>query len=171
MASGDTLYILTGHCGSPPSTNFATPDIIEGADGDAKENFPVYDFDADADEYMDYHRTMPEHYDGGGITITVIHFCLGDNSNPWKVGIAFRAMKDDADDADTTDHAYDFNTADMNPAGTAGELGYDDVTFTNGADMDSVVAGDAFILRVMRDISEDGMTGDASVYQIHIKET
>jgi len=171
MASGDTLLILTPQNGTPPASSPAQLDTITGADGTSAENVPCIDFDASTDEYMDFYCVMPEHYGSGGLTLTIVHACLGDTSNAWKCAIAFRSIEDDAEDLDTTDHAYTYNTGDMTPAGTAGEVGYDNITFTDGADSDNVDAGDLFILRVMRDVSEDSMTGDASVLAIHIKET
>lgn len=171
MSTGDTLMVLTPQNCSPPASVPATLDTITGADSTSAENVPCLDFDAAQDEYMDWYCVMPQNYDSGGITVTIVHVCLGDISNAWKAGAAFRAIEDDAEDLDTTDHVYDFNTADMTPAGIAGEAGYDNIAFTDGIDSDNVDAGDYFIFRLMRDVSEDSMTGDASVLAIHIKET
>ena len=171
MASGDTLLILTPQSCSPPASVPATLDTITGADGTSAETIPCLDFDASQDEYMDWYCVLPQNYSSGGLTVTIYHVCLSDTANAWKAAAAFRAIEDDAEDLDTTDHAYDFNTADMTPAGTAGEIGVDSITFTDGADSDNVDAGDYFIFRLMRDVSEDSMTGDASVIAVHIKET
>ena len=45
--------------------------------------------------------------------------------------------------------------------GTAGILTVTEIPFTNGAQMDSVGAGDGFRLRITRDAANDDMTGDA----------
>jgi len=171
MASGDTLLILTPQSSTPPASNFATLDVIAGADATAAESFPVLDFDASADEYADWHCVMPQNYGSGGLTVTIIWAAISDQANACQFEAAFRAIEDDAEDIDTTDHAYDFNTVAASPAGTAGEVSYDNITFTDGADSDNVDAGDAFVFRLMRDVSDDSMTGDASVLAVHIKET
>ena len=171
MASGDTLLILTPQNSSIPATVFSTLDTISGANSTAAENIPVLDFDASADEYADWYCVCPENYDGGGFTVTIMWAALGDTSNACQLEAAFRAVKDDAEDLDSTDHSYAFNGVAASPAGTAGEISYDNITFTDGADSDNVAAGDYFIFRFMRDVSADSMTGDASVVAIHIKET
>ena len=55
----------------------------------------------------------------------------------------------------------------------AGEIGWEVITFTNGADMDSVLAGEYFHLLFMRDAqaSTDNMAADASLVFIEIRET
>lgn len=171
MASGDTLLILTPQNCSAPASSFATLDTIAGANSTAAETIPVIDFDASSDEYMDWYCVCPQNYASGGFTCTIIWAALGDTSNACQFEAAFRAIEDDAEDLDTTDHTYAFNTVAATPAGTAGEVSYDNITFTDGADSDNVDAGDAFIFRLMRDVSDDSMTGDASVLAVHIKET
>lgn len=171
MASGDTLLVLLPMGCSPPATTPATLDTITGADGTSAENVPCLDFDASQDEYMDWYCVCPQNYASGGFTVTIIWAALSDTANACQFEAAFRAIEDDAEDLDTTDHAYDFNIVAASPAGTAGEVSYDNITFTDGVDSDNVDTGDAFIFRLMRDISDDSMVGDASVIAIHIKET
>jgi hypothetical protein len=171
MASGDTLLVLTPQSATAPGSNAAQFDTITGADATAAENVPCIDFDAAADEYMDWYCVCPQHYGSSGFTVTIVWAALSDTSNACQFEAAFRAIEDDAEDLDTTDHAYDFNAVAAPPAGTAGEVSYDNITFTDGADSDNVDAGDMFIFRLMRDVSDDSMTGDASVTAIHIKET
>lgn len=171
MASGDTLIVLTPQSCTPPETVPATLDVIQGADSVSKESFPVLDFDAAQDEYMDWFCVMPENYGGGGITATIVWAAISDQSNACQFEAALRAIEDDTEDIDTTDHAYSYQVVAASPAGTAGEVSHDDITFTDGAQMDNVNTGDYFVFRLMRDVSDDSMTGDASVLAIHIKET
>jgi hypothetical protein len=172
MASGDTLLVLTPLGGSPPATVPATIDTIAGADSVSAENIPCLDFDAAQDEYMDWYCVCPKNYASGGFTATIIWAALSDTStNIVQFEAAFRAIEEDAEDLDTTDHAYAFNTVTATPSTTAGEVKYDDITFTDGSDSDEVDADDAFIFRLMRDVSDDTLTGDASVLAVHLKET
>jgi hypothetical protein len=55
--------------------------------------------------------------------------------------------------------------------GTSGLITITAVTFTDGADMDSVAAGNAFRLKVTRDAVNDDMTGDAELIVVEAKET
>lgn len=173
MASGDSLLILTPNSATLPNTAFATPNLITGASTPA-ELIPVLDFDDTTQEYADFYCVMPEHYDGGGITMTVVFSAdeIATDVVEWQA--AFRRVADDAEDLDTTTHTYAYNAVVATAPSVVGEVAYDDITFTDGADMDSVVAGDYFILRVTRDPTPStgtDVTGDASLHAIHIKET
>ena len=117
---------------------------------------------------------MPQHYAGTtGVTLTLVWFAdAAANDVKWQA--AFRAVPDDAEDVDTTAHSYTYNhSGGVTVPSAIGEAGYDDITFTDGADMDSVAAGISFILRIKRDPADplDNMTSDASLWQIHVKET
>ena len=58
-------------------------------------------------------------------------------------------------------------------ASASGELSYPTITFTDGADMDSWADGELAIVRVYRDHDhgDDGMTGDAELWDLLGKET
>ena len=173
MASGDTLLILTPHSNAPPATLFATLDEIVGASTPA-ENIPVLDFDDTTQEYADFLCVMPEHYGGGGLTIDFMWSAAEAASDVCEWQIALRRIADDAEDLDTTAHTYAYNAVVATAAGTIGEVAYDTITFTDGVDMDSVAAGDYFLLRITRDPSPSSgtdVTGDASLHAIHVKET
>jgi hypothetical protein len=171
MASGATLLILTPQNNVPPATLYATFDVMVGTSTPV-ESIPVLDFDDTTVEYADFYGVMPNNYTGGGVTITFI-WSGAQNTNNGAWAAAFRRITDDAVDLDTTAFTYDYNqTADLTPANVVGEVAYDTLTFTDGADMDSVVAGDYFILRIKRPApSGTKITGDCSIHAITIKET
>lgn len=172
MASGD-IVALMGPV-SPPSSDFATLDIVDGGSTPA-EQYPVWDFPADASKYIDI-ACMLQGYDGGGLTITLPWSASatagGANQVRWEVAI--RRIADDAEDVNTS-HTYAFNGVSDSPPSAIGELSYPTVTFTDGADMDSLADGEAFILRVYRDHdhADDAMSGDAELWadQIVVAET
>jgi hypothetical protein len=176
MASGDTLITLTPLDNTPPAANFATFDTMTGASTPA-ESIPVLDFDDTTQEYADFYCVMPASYAGGGVTVTVVWSCADhDEGTPHVVAwqAAFRRVADDAEDLDTTAHTYDFNEVIATVPSVAGEVAYDNITFTNGADMDSVSAEEYFIIRVTRDptpSSGTDATGDASIHAVVISET
>jgi hypothetical protein len=57
--------------------------------------------------------------------------------------------------------------------GTSGYVTIASIAFTDGAQMDSVAAGEGFRLSVIRDADNgsDTMTGDAELWAVEIKET
>lgn len=175
MASGNSLVTFSALHGVPPGTVYATQDHIVGASTPA-ESVPVLDFDASATEYIDFYGILPNHYGGGGLTLTVVFSMSSDHDEGasqvrWEA--AFRRLEDDAEDIDTTAHTYDYNGVSAVVPSAVGEVAYDAITFTDGADMDSLAAGEAFILRVKRthDHADDDATGDAELHAVHVEET
>jgi hypothetical protein len=172
MASGNTLLVLTPPDCNPPATLYATLDWVVGTSTPA-ENIPVLDFDDTTVEYADFYCVMPSHYSAAtGVTLTFV-WSAAANSNNGVWAAAFRLVGDDVEDLDTTAHTYDYNTtADLTPPSAVGEVAYDTLTFTAGADMDSVVAGSYFVLRVRRPApSGTKITGDCSLHAIIITDT
>jgi hypothetical protein len=173
MASGDTLIILTPLDNVPPATLFATFDTMVGTSTPV-ESIPVLDFDDTTQEYADFYCVMPRNYAGGGVTVTIGYSAAETSTDVVNWECAFRRVQDDAEDLDTTAQTYDYNeTIDTAPS-DVGEVAYATITFTNGADMDSVAVGEYFILRVTRDPTPESgtdVTGDASLHFIEIKET
>ncbi len=175
MASGETLLTLTPNMGVAPATNGAQIDIHPGASTPA-ENFLCWDFDASVSEYLDFpNLVMPKEYDGGGTTIRIFFAAPGETvaTDEVRWEIAFRLIDDDVDPLSTA-HTYVYNGVSAVPPSAANEIAYEDgITFTNGADMDSVVAEKFFNLRIYRDHDhgDDTATGDAELFAILIKET
>ncbi len=172
MASGDTLITLSPLDNVPPATVYATFDTMVGTSSPV-ESVPVLDFDDTTAEYADFYCMLPRNYNGGGVTITFAWSAAATtNTAVWRA--AFRRVQDDAEDLDTTAQTYDYNTTGaLTPASAVGEVAYDTLTFTDGADMDSVAVGEYFILRVGRAPADgnDTLVGDASIHAIEIKET
>lgn len=172
MASGDSLAWFGARDGIPPAATYAQQDVLAGASSPA-ESTPVLAFDATTIEYMDFRGKMPQNYAGGGVTLVV---CSGAATTTggivWRA--AFRSIEDDAEDLDTTVHSYDYNSVTVSSLPSVqGEVTYDNITFTNGADMDSVGAGDEFILRLQRKTDDAGDTAaaDGYIHGVEIRET
>jgi hypothetical protein len=176
MASGDTLIILTPQHATLTGDNYpASHDTIDGG-ATVGEIIPCLDFDASQTEFADFpNLVMPHNYNNGGLTIDVVYSMSSDgggsNKVRWEIG--FRAIEDDAEDQDTTVHSYDTNGVSDIVPDAVGEVSIGQITFTDGADMDNVDAGDLFHLRISRDHdhADDNATGDAQLQAIHIKET
>ncbi len=171
MATGDVVGYI--HSVSYPGANAATPDVRVGGSTPA-ESFPVHDFDATTDEMLDFHGVL-NGYGGGGITAKVKWGASSATSGTAVWQGAFRRIADDAEDIDAA-HTYDYNgSGALTAPSAAGELSYDNITFTDGADMDSLADGEEFIFRLRRDADStsatDNMTGDAELVSVIITET
>lgn len=170
MASGDTLAIFTAGDNIPPAADYATLDTRVGTNIIVM----VLDFDDATDEAAIFTGFMPRNYAGGGITVTLGWMFTssgtpGTDTCAWQA--AFMSVSDDADDLDTKDFAA-VNTVLATSASADGEVAYDVITFTNGADMDSVAAGELFYLKIVRDAaSGTASPGDAELVFVEIKET
>lgn len=168
MASGavvlDILEVM------PTGTSFATIDARPGGSSPA-ESVMVYDFDAGIIEYVDYLVRLSG-YAGGGLTLTIYWSATSATSGACRWEVAFRRLQDDAEDIDTS-QTYDYNAVDDTAASASGELSYASLTFTDGADMDSLAEGELAIMRVRRNATHanDTMTGDAELWAIVGKET
>lgn len=163
MASGNTLVIFTPCHNIPTAANYATLDM--------RNLHPVLDFDAATNESAVFTGVMPRHYAGGGVTVyihwaastdtTDTHHCFWDAAFELCTGLDMDANSFAAVNSVDTDHCN----------ATSGIETVTAITFTDGADMDSVIAGALFRLIITRDAANDDMTGDAEVYAVEIKET
>lgn len=128
------------------------------------ENYLVLDFNYSADTYADFNIYMPPTYAGGGVTLTLAYMAATATAGNVKWGAAFRRAQDDAEDLDTA-HTYDFNTTTVATASATGELDYASITFTDGADMDSLAAGEFAILRIVRQSTGEANATDTDQIQ------
>jgi hypothetical protein len=138
-----------------------TPDVRVGGSTPA-ENIPVWDADPAASEYMDF-LCFLKGYAGGGLEIN-LPFMMSSQAgtNGIRFEAAIRYLEEDVDDLDAS-HTYVFQGVSYDPVpSAAGEVGIAVVTMTDGAQMDSLVDGGVFILRVYRDHdhADDDSTGD-----------
>lgn len=170
MASGNTLLVFTARDGVPTATSGAAHGILAGGSTPA-EGVPYLAFDSGTDETVDFFGVLPRHYGGGGLTLT-LYWASTQTANAVVWDAAFRRIADDAEEVDTA-HTYDYNSVTATTASAAGEVDYATITFTDGADMDSLAVGELFALRIRRDAdnASDTMTGDAYLIAIEIKET
>lgn len=164
MASGDTLIVFTPLHNEPPSSNPATLD--------ARNQHPVLDFDATTNESAVFKGIMPRHYAGTtGVTV-YIHYAMSSaeaDTVDWDV--AFERIGDQQLDIDGDSFAAVNSVDNTTVPGTTGLVDIVNVTFTNGADMDSVAVGESFRLKITRDAASDDASGDAELFAVEIKET
>jgi len=167
MASGDLVVRLLEQ--ASPGASFANLDVRVGGSTPA-ENFTKVAFPDDAITYVDFKAYMTG-YGAGGLTFTI--FWAADTATTGTVRweIAVRRIADDAEDLDVS-HTYVFNNIDVSPASAAGEVAYDTLAFTDGADMDLWANNEIAWVRLRRDNTVGGnMTGDAQLFLLIGKET
>ena len=164
MASGDTLLVFTPHSSEPPSSNPATIDL-------RNQHF-VLDFDASTDESIRFPGVMPRHYDGNGVTVTIIWMSSTQVANDVVWDVSWERHQDDTFDLDADGFAAVNSVTDTAP-NVCGEVSYCTVAFADGADMDSVAAGESFRLNITRDADneDDDMEGDAELLRVEVRET
>lgn len=143
----------------PLAATAAYPGILTGAATPA-EIVDTWEFIDASDSYLDFLCRLIG-YDGGGLTWHFGH-ASAVATGTTRIGVAVRAIPDDTEDLDTTAHSYDFNTAGVTVPSAIGEVAYDTITMTDGADMDSWAEGALAIVRVFRDGDGTSGTDDAT---------
>lgn len=163
MASGNTLIVFTPNGAEFPASAYATLDV--------RNNHPCLDFDTTNTESAFFTGVMPQSYsDATGVTV-YIHWAAASATSGtigWLV-----AFERDGDGQSITSDSFASDqtiTAATVPA-SSGTIDVTNVAITKGANMDSVVAGDMFRIRIQRDIANDTASGDAELYAVEIRET
>ena len=161
MASGNTLLIFTPLSNEPPASNFATLDT--------RNAHPVLDFDDAISESAIFSAIMPRHYGGSGLTVYIHYSAIATSGNVnWD--ISFERIGDQQQDVDADGFAAVNSVDGTTVPGTSGLVDIVNVTFTNGADMDSIAVGESFRMKIARDIA-DTAVDDIELHKIEIKET
>lgn len=163
MASGNTLVVFTPNGAEFPATNYATLDT--------RNNHPCLDFDTTTAETTYFTAVMPQSYsDTTGVTVYA-HWAAT-SATSGTIGWLIALEKDaDGDSIASDSFGSDQTITAATVPGTAGIIKVTSVAITKGANMDSVVAGNMFRLRVIRDVSNDSASGDAELYAVEIRET
>jgi len=171
MASGE--FIASISPAEPTGTDYATFDTIEGG-STVPERIGVYDFSGSDEEFMDFACVLLPQYDGGGLTLRIIWSASVGFANHTVWQAAIRRVADDAENLNTS-HNYSYQIVEAAAPSAVGEVSYDEITFTDGEQMDDLEAGEKFILRIKRDPAHpnDDMAGDAELHaqDLLIKET
>lgn len=165
MASGNTLVTFAATDNHPPASAYATPDV--------RNSHPVLDFDAGVDESAIVSAVLPRHYAGGGLTVTLIWMASSATTGNVIWNAAIERLEDEGTDLDADSFAAAQAAAAAAAPATNGALQYTTITFTSGAQMDSLAVGEAFRLKITRDAdhASDTMAGDAELLAVEIKET
>lgn len=166
MANGDLLAEFTPQANEPPSSNFATLDLRNG--------HLVLDFDDTTDEEAVFKFYNPPHYDGGGITVEIYAAATSDTTNNVVWQAAIERVTDSNQDIDSDSFASFQSSGAVAVPGTSGHVKAFDVALTDGAQMDSLAAGEWGRLKIRRDADNtsatDSVSGDMELWSITILE-
>lgn len=163
MASGNTLLIYTALSAEFPTTNYAVLTV--------SNDHPVLEFPETPNQIVLFRGVMPRNYSGGGVTATIY----------WKAaaattGAAVWAMEWERmlgfNITGGTSFASVINSTPVTTNATLGVVNTSVISFTN-AQIDAVVAGDPFRVRLLRvaDNAGDNMVGAAHFLQLELRET
>ena len=162
-ASGNSLLIFTPLQNEPPTSNFASFDF--------RNAHPVLDFDDTTQETAIFTAVLPRNYSGGGITVYVHWAATSATSGTIGWDVAIERIGDGQQDIDADGFATAQTITAATTSATSGNVTITNVAITDGANMDSVAVGEAFRIRIRRDVANDTVTGDAELVAVEIKET
>lgn len=164
MASGDQLDVFTPLGYEPASSNYATLDT--------RNQHPVLDFDASTDESAVWSSVLPANYDGGGVTVKLHYAMTSATSGDVVLTAAFERIGSGSQDTDSDGFAT-AKSVTSTVDGTSGNVKVATITFTNGAEMDSVAASEEYRIKITRDADNgsDTATGDLELRKVSIEET
>ena len=162
IGSGSIVGIILAE--EPPSSNFATRDT--------RNNHTVWDFDDTTDEEMAWKFQLSPDYSGGGLTVTLSITGTTATSGNAVFQVDIERVTSENQDIDSDGYVgYNSSGAVALPT-TSGNVKKITVTFTDGADMDSLAAGEAGRIRVRRDADDtsatDSVTGDIELWGVPI---
>lgn len=164
MASGDTLARYGPLHNEPTASNAAT--------FGTRNQHPILAHDDTTNEYCMFSDVMPQNYAGTtGVTV-YIHYAMATavaDTVDWDA--AFELIGDQDQDIDADGFAAVNSVDNTTVPGQAGLVDIVSIAFTDGADMDSIDAGDGFRIKINRDAASDDATGDAQILFVEIRET
>ena len=141
---------------------------------DTRNSHPTLDFDGTTDEEAVFTSVLPAGYAGGGLTVSTWWALTSATSGSFRVQVAIERIDVSSLDIDADSFAA-FQSAGGTAPGTSGMVVKVDVTFTSGAQMDSLAAGELFRVKVRRDADgtsgTDDITTDAELLCVVVTET
>lgn len=163
MASGNTLLIFTPLAAEPPASFAATPDV--------RNQHPVLDFDDTTQETALFTGVLPRHYAGGGLTVRVHWAATSATSGTVGWDVAVERIGDGQQDLDADGFASAKTIAATDVPATSGLVKITSADLASGDEMDNLAAGEAFRLRLRRDVAADSAAGDAELLALEIEES
>jgi|SRR5467141_645541 len=164
MASGNSLQVWGPAANQPPSSNFAVTDTRNGT--------LVLVFDDTIINAAIFPGFLPRNYSGGGLKAMVIWAAATATTGDVRWRGSFERLADGVDTI-ASDSFGSTQTITTTTAGTAGIVKYSTIIFTDGAQIDSLLLGEAFRFKLERFASDaaDTMAGNAQAIRVELRET
>lgn len=157
---------FTPYSNEPVSSNGA---LMSG-----RNNHPILTFSGTTDQEAVFHGRLPAEYAGGGLTIDTYWTFASATSGSLRVQAAIERMDLSSLDIDADSFAA-FQSAGGTAPGTPGQIIKVTVTLTDGAQMDSLAAGELFRLKIRRDADgtsgTDDITTVAELRSVFVRES
>ena len=147
----------------PPATNYMTLDTRNG--------HPVLDADDTTAEAAIWTGVLDGAYGGGGLTVKVAYSATSATSGTAGFTVEIERIGDSQLDIDGDSFASAQTITAVTVPGTAGHVDVVSVAISNGANMDSLAAGEQYRMRIKRDVANDTATGDIELNWASVKET
>jgi len=165
MAADDTLYTFDPACNRPPASAHATLDT--------RNDRIVLDFDDSTNESAIFAGILPANYAGGGLTLDLHIAMTSATSGNVLMEAAIERINAAGQDLDSDGFAAAQASSATAVPGTTGLIAIVTITFTDGAQMDSLAAGEAFRIKVTRDATDasDTAAGDLELLAGELSET
>lgn len=145
-----------------------------GAGEAGRNNHKTLDFDGSADEEATFSGVLPLTYASGGLTCELWCACASATSGTMRFQASIERIDLSSLDIDADSFAS-AQSAGASAPGTSGQVVKVSIAFTDGAQMDSLAAGEAFRLRIRRDADgtsgTDDITTDVQVLRVILRET
>lgn len=160
MAAGDILAVFGPLQNLPPASNYAFYNM--------ENNIPCLSFDASTSYSAVFSDVLPANYAGGGITVTLV---WNDSQNTGNVVWAVSFERDNSGASLASDNFGTEQSLTVAAPGTALNLAYSDVAFTN-SQISSLGTGEMYRLKVRRDAANgsDTNTGSSFIFKVILKE-
>lgn len=150
----------------PPTTNPAA--------AITRNDHPLLAFDGTTDEEAMFTKRLPLNYNGNGLTLDTYWSFTSATSGSLRVQAAIERIDLSSLDLDADSFAS-FNSAGGTAPATSGQVIKVTIPFASGAEMDSLVAGELFRLKIRRDADgtsgTDDITTDAELVAAVLRET
>lgn len=164
MASGDLLAAFSPLGYEPPATVYALLGV--------RNQHPTLAFDTTTQWTAIWTcPRMPTNYAGGNLVVSVLWSAATATTGTIGWGVTFERILAGTLDIDADNWATEQIVTAATVPGTSGVATLTSVTCTAGSTgTSSVSAGDAFRLRVRRDVANDTAAGNAELLAVSIKE-
>lgn len=146
----------------PPTSNFATLDT--------RNTHPVLDFDDTTAEAAVFTGVLSPHYVGTGITVAVAFSMTSATSGTCGWTVEIERIGDSQLDVDSDSFASAQTITAVTVPGTSGFVDVVSVNISDGANMDSLAAGEQYRIRIKRDVATDTAAGDAELHWVSVVE-